>query len=613
MVTKRKLGIVRMWVGRPAAEHEVIERIKRAASVLGVEVVEIDHHGRYLDNREKEIAPGDVDFVIHPHFETAKIYDAFSYGALWNPLHFYFKLGYEQHARNQSSHDGFLTVGCRWAEDIVLREFGGLDRGNFVRFDLSLADVVYRSGIRDDRTLFYCGMNWERYWGTKRGNHGVLQTLDQADLLSVYGPPEAWSGFRNYKGLLPFDGRSVVDAIHACGIQLVLLSEAHQISDMSSSRLLEGVASGAMIISGRYDCAQRVFGDAALYVDDDAEPTDMANQIREHVEWINREPEAASEMIDAAQDIFADHFRLDRQLAKLIEQHSSQLDLRGRTVLSRTESLAIDIVYPDSDAGTLDLEEVRQIYEASIYQNFRLHFVAHNACETVHQALGRSLHERVRFHDVRPPRKGRRWGTGSVIAAIWAELKGDILIVANGNERMFHDCLSKIVRRFEDDPDLAVTVSDYIAMQLDDCGREQRHFVGVEGGVVHAAALANHAVRRSAYDSVRSFADYLDGPIWCDMLLLAFAKRSRQIGHSGFMIDIDAFERAEELRAGSVITSDEQLVLVRRYLARTGSPFADQVMENRLEPLVRTLSSKRDGKGKRRPFKTISDRFRRKR
>ena len=112
-----------MWVGRPAAEHEVIERIKEAASILGAEVVEIDRHGRYLDNREKEIAPGDVDFVIHLHFETAKVYDAFSYGVLWNPLHFYFKLGYEQSARNQSRTPlpkiAVLHPPCRleWASD----------------------------------------------------------------------------------------------------------------------------------------------------------------------------------------------------------------------------------------------------------------------------------------------------------------------------------------------------------------------------------------------------------------------------------------------------------------------------------------------------------------
>lgn len=600
-----------MWVGRPAAEHEVIERIKGAASALGVEVVEIDRHGRYLDNREKEIAPGDVDFVIHPHFETAKVYDAFSYAALWNPLHFYFHLGYEQHARNQSSHDGFLTVGCRWAEDIVLREFDHLDRRDFAQLDLSLPDVVYPPQIRDDRRLFYCGMNWERYWGTQRGSHSVLRILDEENLLSVYGPREAWSGFGNYKGLLPFDGRSVVDAIHACGIQLVLLSEAHRISDMSSSRLLEGVASGAMIISGRYDCVQQVLGDAALYVDDDAEPADLASQIREHVEWINREPEAASEKIDTAQDIFADRFRLDRQLAELFEQHSSKLDLRGRTVLSRSENLAVDIVFPDSDAGTLDLEEIWQIYEASIYQNFKLHFVAQNANETIHQALGKSMLERVHFHDVRPPRKGMRWGTGSVIAAIWAELKGEILIVANGTERVFHDCLSKIVRRFEDDPDLAATVSDYVAMQLDDRGHEQRHLMGVEGGVVHAAALASLAVRRSAYDSVRPFADYLDGPIWHELLLLAFARRSRQIGHSGFIVDIDAFDRADVARTAVVIAPDEQLVLVRRYLARAGSPIPGQVMENRLETLAPMLGSKRDDNGKGRAFRTVSDRLRR--
>lgn len=602
-----------MWLGRPAAEHEVIERIKDAASVLGVEVVEIDHHGRYLDNRQKEIAPGDVDFVIHPHFETAKVYDAFSYAALWNPLHFFFQLGYEEHARNQSSHDGFLTVGCRWAEDIVLRELGHLDRRDFTQLDLSLPDVVYPSRIRDDRRLFYCGMNWERLWGTKRGNHGVLQILDRENILSVYGPPKAWSGFSNYKGLLAFDGRAVADAIHACGIQLVLLSEAHRFSDMNSSRLLEGVASGAMIISGQYDCVRQVFGDAVLYVDDDAGPTDMAMQIREHVEWINRQPEAACEMIDAAQDIFAERFRLDRQLAELFERHSSQQDLRGRTVLSKSQGLAVDIVFADSDAAALDLEDIGRIYEASIYRNFTLHFVTHKGDESRHQALGKSLLERARFHDVRPPSKGRRWGTGSVIAAIWPELKGEILIVANGNERVFHDALSKIVRRFEDDPDLAATVSNYIARQLDDRGREQRHLVGAEGGVVHAAALANLASRRRAYDSVRPIADYLDGPIWREMLMLAFAKRSRQIGHSGIIVDIDAFERADERRADPVIAADEQMILVRRYLARTGSPFADQVIENRLETLARMLESKGDGNARWRPFKTISDRFRGKR
>jgi hypothetical protein len=600
-----------MWVGRPAAEHEVIEHIKGAASVLGVEVVEIDRHGRLLDDRGKEIAPGDVDFVLHPHFETAKVYDAFSYGALWNPLHFYFKLGYEKYARNQSSHDGFLTVGCRWAEDIVLREFGHLDRDSFVRFDLSLANTVYPSRVRTDRTLFYCGMNWERHWGTRRGSLNVLEILDRENLLSVYGPPEAWPGFRNYKSLLPFDGRSVVDAIHACGIQLVLLSEAHRFSGMNSSRLFEGVAAGAAIVSGRYDCVRQVLGDAALYVDDDAKPMEMANQIRDHIEWINREPEAVSRMIDAAQNIFADRFRLDRQLAELFEQHSSQLDLRDRTLLSRTESLAVDIVFPDSDAETLDLDEIRQIYEASAYQNFTLHFIAHNAGKAAHRALGKPLLERARFHDVRPPRQGMRWGTGSVITAIWAELTGEVLIVANGNERVFHDCLSKIMRRFEDDPDLAATVSDYIAIQVDDRGSEQRHYVGVEDGVAHAAAVANLAVRRSAYDSVRPFADYLDGPIWHEMLLLAFAQRSSQVGHSGIMIDIDAFERANASRTELVITPDEQLVLARRYLARTGSPFPDRLIENRLETLARVVGPKHLGNIEVRQSKSISDRIRR--
>jgi hypothetical protein len=75
-----KIGVIRYWVGRPAAEHETVERFKKAAALIGHVIDELRQDIKIL---EGEVAY--VDFIINLHFASGKSTDDLTYGALWNP------------------------------------------------------------------------------------------------------------------------------------------------------------------------------------------------------------------------------------------------------------------------------------------------------------------------------------------------------------------------------------------------------------------------------------------------------------------------------------------------------------------------------------------------
>ena len=59
--------------------------------------------GSLLDAPTVRVSLENVDFVLHLHYDTPKLYDAFSFVALWNPLRFYHEWGYERTSRNLHS------------------------------------------------------------------------------------------------------------------------------------------------------------------------------------------------------------------------------------------------------------------------------------------------------------------------------------------------------------------------------------------------------------------------------------------------------------------------------------------------------------------------------
>lgn len=318
-----KFAIVKLWPEIKTAEDECIARLKCAAKNLGLECLEILADGRLLENPASVISKSDVDFVLHLHYDTPKLYDAFSLVALWNPMQFYHEWGYARTSRNLLSHDDFVSCSSSAADDHVNR----LIRKNSTHlpalFNLyhSIADIVHAPTLGDCK-LFYAGINWDALRGGVSRHQELLKRLDSTGNLRIYGPVlfqgvRVWKGYQSYVKEIPFDGVSMLDEISKAGIALVLSSQAHKDSELMSNRLFESVAAGAMVICDENNFAKKYFGDTLLYIDTRETIDEVYENINQHLDWIKTHPEEALVMIEKAQKIFKDKFCLNHSLAKL--------------------------------------------------------------------------------------------------------------------------------------------------------------------------------------------------------------------------------------------------------------------------------------------------------
>lgn len=341
---KGRFAVVRLWPGIQAAETEVTARLKRSAAILGLECIEIDPCG-YEVETGKKVTKEDVDFAIHLHFETPKNYDLFSFVALWNPLQFYFDFGYEGTSANIASHDDFLSCLSVAADDHVKRLIYNDPLHKKPKFHMfhSVPGPVVEPAARK-RDLFYIGINWEKLGQGKPRHSRLLKELDKTDYFKIYGPQvfqgvRVWKGYKSYVGEIPFDGKSVVDAIAKVGAGLIFSSKAHFDSELMSNRLFETIAAGALVICDEHPFAKKHFGDCLLYVDSSAK--DVFIQVDRHMDWANANPEKALEIIRKSQEILKDKFMLTKSLKTLYEG----LDDRKRELNSFPEKFSKSKVF----------------------------------------------------------------------------------------------------------------------------------------------------------------------------------------------------------------------------------------------------------------------------
>ena len=335
-----RFAVVKLWPKLTTAEDEVIARLKVAAQTLGLECIEILADGRTVAPPHARLTRHDVDFAIHLHFETPKAYDIFSFVALWNPLqiiHGYISGRFQVYSRHLLSHDDFLSCDSPEADDHVRRMIVNDPSRDGPRLQMfhSLAAPVLPPTLGDQK-LFYAGINWEIVCGRKSRHQDLLKLLDTTGKLRIHGPhifagTKVWKGYQSYVGPIPFDGVSMIHAIHEAGIALVLSSAAHMAAGLMSNRLFESAAAGAVVICDGNSFARRHFGDCLLYIDTDGPVEETFRQVCTHLHWIRTHPDEAIEKARATQAIFNERFRLDRSLRLLYEalparqQHLRQL------------------------------------------------------------------------------------------------------------------------------------------------------------------------------------------------------------------------------------------------------------------------------------------------
>ena len=359
------------WPEIRNAEYEVIKRFCNAAERIGSRIIVTDNNGYPVwssddapVDKTRQLGPDDVDFMISLHFESPRLIDVPSYYAIWQPVDFYFDFGYEPSVAKLLTHSDGLSCSADPSDahfQALMASCGRNRPGHLPYLFHSPSGPYFEPKITEESRLFYIGINWERLGQSKKGRfHELLRLLDDEKLIDIYGPrtflgAKPWEGYDCYRGELPFDGKSVVRALHNSGICLAMSSKAHQDSGVMSNRLFEGLAAGTAIIANPHPFIDKYFSDLVYQVDDTVGDEEIFFQITDIITEIRADPEAANERARKGQERLRDLFSLEKCLQALIAQHPA------RTAARRGPDAApITVIFPYAGQR---LSAVREVLE----------------------------------------------------------------------------------------------------------------------------------------------------------------------------------------------------------------------------------------------------------
>lgn len=164
-------------------------------------------------------------------------------------------------------------------------------------------------------------------WGCNRNSlrfQKALQRLAADKLLVAYGIKDTFQFLGNsYLGAFE-DFGNVVSCMFNLqkqhGIALIIHNLEHMIEGIPTSRILEAVASGALVITDKNYFIEKFFGNNVLYFDSLVDEEQIYQQIKSHIQWAKDNPIVAEVKARAAYKIFVDNFTIEKQLQSLLEQ-----------------------------------------------------------------------------------------------------------------------------------------------------------------------------------------------------------------------------------------------------------------------------------------------------
>jgi hypothetical protein len=289
-----------------SAERELLRRFEIAGEHL-----KIDISGGF-SAEEAESHHADLILATHPY--VMKSSDVMTLGCMWNPCSFMEAV--PEFRPNTASYDGFLYAGESikdWCRMLIQDS-----PKNYV--ESTLYPSSYRTEfVKPKRFEFpvYVGTNWD---GDRHGD--IFAELGKRKYIRVYGPQSRWEKLRGlgaYYGEVEFGGDKLFGIYSNAAIGLCLHHPSHLKDGIPNMRIFEIVASGALAICDDHAFVRSAFGDTVLYVDMKATAQVVAEQIIEHVIWIQSHPRQAVEMVQAAHKIFSEHFCLESLILKMLQ------------------------------------------------------------------------------------------------------------------------------------------------------------------------------------------------------------------------------------------------------------------------------------------------------
>ena len=292
----------------PPAIRESTARLKLVARRFGIDARSFC--------RSEDIIEYAPDFVLVSSCQDAKLTPFPTYGLLAPPAAQYLQT--PRFTRNVLTYDASLTLSQEVARFVRDLAFGARKFSCPIAHFAATVQATEFEPHNGAAHLAYVGSNAQ-----PERLIPVIESLLRHETLELRGPRGAWECVRRgaaLAGPVPFDGASVLQIYRDAGVGLDLALADGAWQTPPATRLLEIIAASAVAITTRQPGLERLFGDALLYVEDNA-PAHLAEQVCDHLEWVRGHPDAASERARAAHRIFRETFALDRLFPALLELH----------------------------------------------------------------------------------------------------------------------------------------------------------------------------------------------------------------------------------------------------------------------------------------------------
>lgn len=320
------VGILRHFPDTVVAEHEVVARCVGALDALGWHstIIDVSPTMSWKSYLEQEAS---IDVVFDMHFQYPKFSSVPSLGVLWTPLEFMRLWGLGTAWGNQLSHDQLAATGDSRLEELSSLFTGELSPLPRVNHSLPAAHLELIDQVEPgpDLRCVYVGVNWDKRIGRPGRHDQFFRRLDNENVLDIYGPRRLgpvtpWEGYRSYRGELPFDGLGVPRVCRRAGVVLVLSSQEHLTDNISSNRLFEACAAGAVVISDNHKFVRDHLGDDAIYIDFSRGDDEAALHLVEVMKRLRSDPNEVIQRQRASRAAFNDGLGLEVQLEAALLQ-----------------------------------------------------------------------------------------------------------------------------------------------------------------------------------------------------------------------------------------------------------------------------------------------------
>lgn len=465
---------------RPMAEYEARVRFKYCAEKLGHEFFEISSNSClkgtniHADNLE-------LDFIFCQDtgvLDASAFPDVYSCFSNWSPNGFLIPEGLFAYFANMSKHD--IIIGGNQSYKIEREILQHPDIfADFIHLVPSVPkDFILPPIKRKEYRLFYVGINLEKIQGGKTRHIPLLKYLDKKNMIDIYGPSSLfgcdnlWGDFRNYKGEIPFDGKTILKKINDAGICLALHSPAHNNNESVSNRIFEAAASGAVVITDKNKYIEKYFGDSVYYVDYDKTEEEQSEDIKKYIEEIQQNPDMAYEKASIAQQIFRENLTFDIQIENTINKLNEQ---KEKLIHSKWKYIVDIICFIEKCS---DFLSIKKEIEKQYYKNINVIILHRDKIDT-------PVDKNYTFIDVSKYEKNE----GLIFEKIMRYLKGDFFMILNKFSAMHKNHINKLVDSLYKRKNLFAYTGTYI--------RYEDHHI-----VLYYTTLNSRAIRNNEFLSL---------------------------------------------------------------------------------------------------------------